>query len=250
MRWTVLVRPEEDSGQLTLRAGGRAWVARGEPEVAEAVEPLAMTFEGDGGLELALEHAVARPRVFGVIIESAEPGVVVDTLGINGARIQTALAWAEEPWVRAVARRSADLVIVAYGTNEVFDALAPERYRPMYEALLARIRRGAPTSACWLVGPTDVGRGGRQADARVAQIERVQREVARRNGCLYFSPASAMGGSNGFERWLRERPPLAVNDGVHLAKRGYRRLGDQMASVLVEGYEDYCERAGRAANSR
>jgi hypothetical protein len=59
-----------------------------------------------------------------------------------------------------------------------------------------------------------------------------------------------MGGANGFEHWLRQSPPLAVNDGVHLATAGYRRLGAQMAGVLIEGYEDYCERARRAANSR
>jgi lysophospholipase L1-like esterase len=209
-----------------------------------------VTFEGDTATELTIEDPVGQPRVFGVIIESVEPGVVVDTLGVNGARVQTPLAWAEQPWVSAVASRAPDLVVLAYGTNEVFDALAPERYRPMYEALLARIRRAAPATACWLVGPTDVGRGGRQADGRVVQIEGVQREIAQQSGCLYFSAAGAMGGMDGFEHWLRESPPLAVNDGVHLAQAGYQRLGDQMANALIEGYESYCERARRAANSR
>lgn len=241
VRWIVLVRPE--GGSVTLRAGERSWVVRRTPgSGGDGVDPIATTFEADPALDLTIEHPVAQPRVFGVIIESISPGIVVDTLGINGARLETPLVWAEGPWVRMAAQRSADLVIVAYGTNEVFDALAPERYRPQYEALLARIRRGVPNAACWLVGPSDVGRGGDVADARVAQIEAVQRSVAEQNGCLFFGTAQAMGGAKGFERWLRESPPLAVNDGVHLAPAGYRQLGEQMASVLLEGYSAYLGR--------
>ena len=63
------------------------------------------------------------------------PGVVLHTLGINGARYGTALAWNEEAWLREVARRPPDLVILEYGGNEAGD------FEPKYEETGENIER-------------------------------------------------------------------------------------------------------------
>ena len=58
---------------------------------------------------------------FGAVVESDKPGVVFDTLGLNGARMVTALAWDETSFRAELAHRVPDVVAIAYGTNESQD---------------------------------------------------------------------------------------------------------------------------------
>jgi lysophospholipase L1-like esterase len=156
-------------------------------------------------------------------------------LGINGARFATPLAWNEETWEALVKYRHPTLVVIAYGTNEVFDQVSPERYESDITRLLTRVRDAVPDCDCLLAGPTDVGRGGPTAQERVLLIDQVEEQVAERQGCAYFSLYHAMGGVNGFDAWLHAVPALAKSDMIHLTSAGYRKLGEQMGEMLLNG---------------
>jgi lysophospholipase L1-like esterase len=236
--WKLFARLDEETSRLTVRLGSAMRTLRHQSD-APSAEPLGIDLVGEATDTLVVEAPVGRPRLFGAIAEGEAGGVVIDTLGINGARVETALAWAEAFWQSAVADRDPDLVIIEYGTNEVFDALAPDRYRGQYEALLERIAQASPEAACLLVGPTAVGRGGIEAQQRAAHIEAVQRATAEAWGCLFFSAALAMGGYASFARWSELSPPLASRDGVHLTPAGYKVIGEAMADMLLEQYERF-----------
>ena len=236
--WKLFARLDEEQSGLTVRLGSTTRTLKHRPD-ASSTEPFGVELVGEATDILVVEAPVGRPRLFGAIVEGEASGVVIDTLGINGARVATALAWAQPSWQSAVAARDPDLVIVQYGTNEVFDALAPDRYTEQYDALLERIAQASPRAACLLVGPTAVGRGGVEAQQRAARIEAVQRATAASWGCLFFSAALAMGGHDGFGRWSQLSPPLAAHDGVHLTPAGYQAIGEAMADMLLEQYERF-----------
>jgi lysophospholipase L1-like esterase len=236
--WKLFARLDEEPSALTVHLGSTSRTLKHQRDKTDP-EPLGVDLVGQATDTLIVEAPVGRPRLFGAIVEGEAGGVVLDTLGINGARVATALAWAPTSWQSAVADRAPDLVIIQYGTNEVFDALAPDRYGEQYEALLERIAQASPDAACLLVGPTAVGRGGPDAQERAARIEAVQRATADAWGCLFFSAALAMGGHDSFARWSRLSPPLATHDGVHLTRAGYESLGEAMADLLLEQYERF-----------
>ncbi|HEU4538425.1 MAG TPA: hypothetical protein VFS00_30100, partial [Polyangiaceae bacterium] len=77
--------------------------------------PRQRTFRGPDAFEVRGGRGF---QFFGVVAETEAPGLVVDTLGLNGARLSTMLAWDEPAWVSELARRRPDLVVVAFGTNE------------------------------------------------------------------------------------------------------------------------------------
>lgn len=185
------------------------------------------------GATVSVDAAANEPELFGVVVESTKPGVVVDTLGINGARIGTPLSWEEAPWIFEVKRRNPSLVVIAYGTNEVGDQVAPHRYGPDLESLVARVRRAAPESDCLVVGPTDRAAPDWTTLPRVAEIDVVLQETAERAGCAYFSTWRSMGGEGSLKRWLDLSPPFATPDHVHLTPRGYAELGSAMSQVLL-----------------
>ncbi len=182
---------------------------------------------------VSIQDAVENPEILGVVVEGTVPGVVVDTLGINGARIGTPLAWDEDSWVSEAQRRAPALFVIAYGTNEVGDAVAPRKYGPELASLIARVRKAAPEGDCLVVGPTDRAGPDFSTLPRVSEIESVERDVAFQSGCAYWSAFEAMGGEGSLRRWASEDPPMAAADHVHLTPRGYGELGSLLLGTAL-----------------
>jgi lysophospholipase L1-like esterase len=146
--WEVFYRLDAAGDSFRLRVGDdERTVERTDAEGIESV-----TIEADRSAQLVIDRPRGSPRFFGVVVESSTSGVVVDTLGINGARIETPLSWDDAAWQKQGAQRAPALVVVAYGTNEVGDQVAPSRYEDQYRELLARIAGAAPTADCLVLG--------------------------------------------------------------------------------------------------
>jgi lysophospholipase L1-like esterase len=205
---------------------------------------LALPFDTDApNNSMQLQNFVGDPEFYGVFVEGNGPGVVIDTYGINGARIRTPLSWVSEAFVGELAEREPELVVLAYGTNEAGDNAPAESYRSYYEQVLQRVRAGAPEADCLLVGPTDRQNSEGLPMRRVADLDAFQRSMAADAGCAYFSLFTTMGGSGGFANWVRGRPQLAASDGVHLTISGYQRLGEEMTDALLLGWDSAAEGA-------
>ncbi len=196
---------------------------------------LRLELEGEPSDALEVEVVAGAPRFYGAIVEGTEPGVVLDAIGIDGARVATALAWDAAGFEAEVALRKPDLVVIAFGTNEAFDNVRVEKYEPELERLLERFRRGAPNADCLILGPPDsLARDGTPA-RRVPEISVAYAQTARRSGCAFVSELALMGGFGSFATWQAERPPLAFADGLHLTRRGYHRLGELLMGTLFDG---------------
>lgn len=202
-----------------------------------------LRLEGSPGEQLSITATSGAPELYGVVAEGSEPGVVLDTSGIDGARLATPLAWAEEPFVAELSARAPALYAVAYGTNEAFDALRVDRYADQLKSLIGRLRRGAPQADCLVIGPPDAAARGGGSEPRVAEIGRVLQRTAAEIGCAYLSAFELMGGEGSFERFMRETPRLARPDRIHLTPKGYEKLGEATARELLRAYEAFV--AGR-----
>ena len=177
-----------------------------------------------------------QPDFCGVTVETdpaSAPGVVLDTLGINGARYKTALSWDEKSWESEVARRPPDLVVLEYGTNEAGDG------NPAYaqtgegvDALLARIRSASPEVDCVVVTATDRA----DAEEHLGPMNASLEAAAKRNGCFLFDAYTLLGGKGSMSKLRDESEPRAQKDGIHLTIRGYRELGRTMFDKVMKGY--------------
>lgn len=236
LRWTVLYRPTSPGSAFRVQSGAETLVVQPGGGRARASGLFAVELETKGARELALDAFVDEPELFGVIVEARAPGLVMDTLGINGARAATPLAWNTDAWVEEVRAREPDLVVLAYGTNEVGDTAPMSEYRGHYLALLDRIESAAPNADCLIIGPTDRVRKDWSNDPRVPSIDAAQRAVAQEAGCAFFSAFDAMGGVGSLRKWAFGNPQLARRDRVHLLPSGYRRLGRVLTEQLLQSY--------------
>ncbi len=187
-------------------------------------------------------------RVFGVSLDREERGVVVDALGINGARVSTALAWNEQHWAEQLAHRAPALVVLAYGTNESTDVdMPPYVYERQLVDLLGRVARAVPSASCLILGPPDravrTTEGWRTAP-KILEIVATQRRVAEAAGCAFYDQLAAMGGEGSIAQWAEEEPPRAQKDRCHLTREGYAQLGSALASDLMRAYTAWRRESG------
>jgi lysophospholipase L1-like esterase len=221
-------------GQLSgERRGAAPWriATAGALEVRHAERPVTPCH----GLRLRVEAGAV--RVFGVTLEN-ESGVVVDAFGVPGARV-----WDQEPWRLNVLRhealaRPASLLVFAYGTNESANARVPLADVERRGArALRRLRSLYAGASCLLVGPGDWPRRNRHGilvpRPRLLAVRRVQRHVAREQGCAFFDTYAFMGGEGSMVRWMADG--LALGDHAHFTSAGSRRLGRALYRTLTPG---------------
>ncbi len=234
-----LERPE--MGTLEVRIDGEL-VGR-LPEVAPekagarvAVWPV----RGRGHTLEVLNVGTAPVTLFGAALDLDQPGIRYDALGLPGSTSMLADGFDKDVLARQLEAREADLYVLFYGTNESAIAkLDPERLRRHYRSLLATLRRASPESDCLLIGPTDrlKKQNARWVEApSINTVIRVLRELAREEGCAFWSARAAMGGPRSIARWQQLEPPLGHPDGVHLTRRGYETLAHSFTDDLLGAY--------------
>jgi lysophospholipase L1-like esterase len=184
-------------------------------------------------------------RIFGLALDRTQPGVVVDTFGINGAQIFTPLRWNEAHFAEQLRHRSPDLVILAYGTNEALEpGLKDADYERKVVEMLGRIARAVPFASCLLLGPPDLARKPKGATEwttwpRILEIAALQQRIAQAGGCAFYDQLAAMGGAGSITAWAAEQDPRASWDHVHLKRSGYAQLANGLAADILHAYDSW-----------
>jgi lysophospholipase L1-like esterase len=206
-------------GQARIRVDGREVALAnldGTPE-ALCLEPELL---GEGR-RLEIESLGGPVRILGVALENG-PGASFAALGANGAQASWLLRSDSAVFESVLRRESPDLVLLAFGTNEAslrdFEPLA---YQRSLRTLLERFQAAAPAVGILLLGPPDALLP-RARPGALAEVARIQMELARQTGSLFISQQEAMGGEGAIFLWARDG--LALKDHVHFSAEGYARL--------------------------
>ena len=212
---------------------------------ADAKAPAVAVFQAPAGIH-TLELNVARPpvRVFGVVAEKSGPGVVYDTLGLNGASI-TVLSYLMNARHLAdeLRQRRPVLIVVNYGANEAdFTSFIEHGYEKELREAIRRIRAALPEASILLMSPMDRGQhtgAGIETMPTIPRLVEIQRRVARETGCGFFDTFHAMGGEGTMARWYTGQPRLVSADLIHPFPAGGKTIGVIFARELAAGLGRY-----------
>ncbi len=240
-RFVIHFMRQPGGGSFDVRVDGtrvRRIVTAGD-EIAAGIEALDPVADGHHTLEVRT-RGDGPVRIFGVSVEREQAGVIVDTMGLNGARAVSQLMWQPELHEPALRSLHPNLVVLAYGTNESGDDDHPiEEYETELRRVVGRLRGTVPEASCLLIGPSDRPRrqDGELVDRpRTHQIVEVQQRVARAFGCGFFDLVEFGGGPLSMVRWAEANPPYAQRDLVHFTARAYLRLGEVLTDAVMAGY--------------
>lgn len=208
----------------------------------EKREAFARIETSDGEHELELRTARGSVRLFGVALERDVPGVVLDAVGVVGARIRTLDESNDDDFRAALAWRHPNLVAFQFGANESGDGFAypmADYHRTMRE-LLAEVASATPDAGCLVVGAMD--RARKEGDRLVTvpiipHIVDEQRKVAEEAGCAFFDTYTQMGGKGSMAAWVRQG--LGAGDYTHPTSWGAERLGKWIYAALMARYAEY-----------
>lgn len=196
----------------------------------------------DGEHELEIVTTAGTTRAFGVVMERDTPGVVLDAIGIQGARVRFLDKQDDAHWAETLRWRKPDLLIYQFGANESGDGFAypmDEYFRTMKD-VLDQGRRARPEMGCLVVAAMDRAEKKGTTLSTMAVIPAIvaeQRKAAAASGCAFFDTYKAMGGAGSMAAWVGRG--LGQADLTHPTGVGSEVLGNWIFRALAQGYESY-----------
>ncbi len=176
----------------------------------------------------------SRPvRVLGMVSERNQPGVVYDTLGINGHRITAVNLWNVPLLATEFRQRPPDLIVLSYGANEgLSEDLSLDRLEGQMRKAVLTVRRLAPDASVLLVGPVAMC----PVRPKVTKVADIQRRVAPEYGAGFWDTRQVSGGPGSLCHWIATDRTLVSRDRLHLRKAGYELIAREFTTALLAGY--------------
>jgi lysophospholipase L1-like esterase len=242
-------------GVLTVEAGGQK-LGDVETEGPDK-QPAYRTFPLNAGArEIDLSVQRGPVRLFGVSFERNAPGVIYNSLGLNGGQVQVVVRYFDKPqWTEELQHQHPDLVVINYGTNESIYADYIERYYPgELRQVIERVKAAVPRASVLIMSPMD--RGQRDSNSRITTVPalprlvEIQRQIASEMGCAFFNTFQAMGGEGTMARWYDSTPRLVSADFTHPMPAGARKVGVLLDQALESGFRQFKAREQQSAARR
>jgi lysophospholipase L1-like esterase len=181
---------------------------------------------------------------YGMSMESARPGVIVHTIGVNGAMFTSYLE--SEYFASQLAMLKPDLLIFSLGTNEAFSTkgYSSESFRAGINLLLNQIRQTGSEAAIILTTPPGIYKSYRKKrrtsykpNPLADTVASVLRQYAVSNGLALWDWYTIMGGRDAMGKWKAKG--MTDRRYIHFSGKGYAIQGLLMKEAIFESYEKY-----------
>lgn len=226
------LKPQRANSQLEVISNGKTQLISGlkagqwQQRTLNVSLPVTIRVVGSSQVEVGMLN-----------IEQANgKGAVVSALGINGAQLTHTQKWRAN-WLTDLKASQANVIILAYGTNEAFnDRLDMSATERQWRDTIRRIRQQLPQAKIVLLGaPESLRNTQGQCGTRPAmldQVQAMQQRLATSEKILFWSWEKAMGGRCSMKKWINQG--LAAKDGVHFTAKGYQTVAGHFARDLMK----------------
>jgi lysophospholipase L1-like esterase len=240
-RFRLLYLKQPHGGELLLNVDGKehSVISTASETKTSGFVDIAVS-DGEHLFEVVAKSGMT--RTFGAILERDEPGVVLDAIGIQGARIRFLDKQDDQHWAEQLALRAPNLIVYQFGANESGDGFAysMEDYHATMKAVLEQAKRAVPDAGCLVLAAMDRARKEGEGLITVPIIPHIVKEqeaTAHEVGCAFFNTYEAMGGKGSMAKWVRRG--LGQADLTHPSGYGAQVLGNWLYQALMSGFNDY-----------
>ncbi|MCX6267844.1 MAG: GDSL-type esterase/lipase family protein [Bacteroidetes bacterium] len=177
-------------------------------------------------------------------LESATPGVIVHTIGVNGAMFSSYLE--SEHFADQLAALHPDLMIFSLGTNEAYSVknYTSDSFRADINSLFRRIRQTGNKAAVILTTPPGIYKSYRKKRRTyykpnpVAEtVSDVLRVYAATNNMAIWDWYTIMGGKEGMSKWKAKG--MTDRRYIHFSAKGYGIQGTLLREAIRGSYGNF-----------
>jgi lysophospholipase L1-like esterase len=173
-------------------------------------------------------------QIYGFVLENNKPGILYDTVGINGATYSN---YYKEIFIQQAVLLNPDLIIISLGTNESFSKkFDVKEFISNIDRLTSAFKKELPTTNIILTVPPDSLRG-RRKNWNIPTIRSAMISYCKNNDFAYWDLFSVMGGTGSILKWQANK--LASKDHIHFLTRGYELQGKLFFDALIKSYNNH-----------
>jgi lysophospholipase L1-like esterase len=237
--WTVFLEGNIEGGVLLAEVDGAAHIRHSTRRASPELITLKINVP-HGGHRIRLSPGGGGPvTMLGLSSESGQPGIIVDSMGVRGSSVRSWRNMNEPLFSSGLKALDPNLVMLAYGTNEVRDVTyTAEEYTADLDYALLLLQTTLPGVACILIGPSDytqpLENGSLATFSRTEVFAQLQADAADRHGCASWDWQQATGGPGSQAAWRKHRPPWVAPDWTHFTPAGYEEVANRFLIALEE----------------
>ena len=237
---------EPSGGEVEVRVDGKkvGVLNTAGPAFAEAYTKIEVP---DGAHRFEITALKEKIRLYGLVLERDTPGVVYDSLGLNGTGASTYQKIDTAHWAAQLQHRNPNLVILGFGTNEAAPGLDASRYQKQVESVILKVKSALPNCSVLVMAPMDKAtKKGTSlvSNPLIGKIVQAQRDAAKSTGAAFWSTYDAMGGEGSMAKWYGASPRLGAGDLMHPTPKGGEVLGNLFYNALMKKFAGYLNRKG------
>ncbi|MEY3441850.1 MAG: hypothetical protein RLZZ519_131 [Bacteroidota bacterium] len=174
--------------------------------------------------------------LYGISMESDDPGFVYSAMGVNGAATKSYLRCTLfEQHLKAIAP---DLVIFSVGINDAntteFDS---HLFEKNYDSLMVRVQRASPNAVVLFTTNNDTYYQKKYPNRNAEKVRASMLKLGKKHNAAVWDLFEVMGGLGSIKDWIAAG--LANSDKIHLLKPGYELVADLMFNALMQSYDQH-----------
>ncbi|MEY3342811.1 MAG: hypothetical protein RL090_495 [Bacteroidota bacterium] len=172
-------------------------------------------------------------RLYGLIFEETNAGVVYHNLGVGGARFDAIIQ--QKLYNEQIKILNPDLFILDWGTNDILAGdMVSVGLRNNINTTIDMIRKQFPNAAILLTTVQDMNRKGNNIKSS-RTFSKMIREIAVEKKCLLYDWFKVSGGGHSMKKWIADK--CAQNDNIHLTIKGYRLKGRLLGQAIINSLD-------------
>jgi len=181
-------------------------------------------------------------QLYGMNLETDEPGIIFHNLGINGATTSSFLRCALLS--TQLASIKPDLIILGLGINDAYGKnFSQTAFENNYKQLVNEIRKANPSVSIIYTTNNDSYIRRRYLNRNGIKVQESMKRLAKKQDAAIWDMFEIMGGLNSIVLWQRYH--LAKNDRIHFTRTGYILMGDLFFDAIIQDFGNYLERQNK-----
>lgn len=174
--------------------------------------------------------------LYGLMLESGQPGLLYHATGINGAGFYNLMD--SSKLFEQLGLLNPDLIVISLGTNDAQGTYRNDVFESNLNRFMQMLKKHCPELPVIFTLPPDSHKRGKH-NADLAKVDNAIIDYAKDHSCAWWDLGKIMGGKNSVSKWRKEQ--MASKDLLHYTPKGYMLQGYLFYQALVKSYKKFSE---------